>query len=166
MKQIKTFKFLMMAVCAVMCVTFAACGGDDDKDDISGDYQELKEGVHRIEVYFSGSDKWRVVATFLATHGYGGTDLYENGQKVNKTAGGYYSEELRNYAVETGKNCDQMVATIQLDPLSKSTSGDIEVTLKGFIDGKQTNMKVWTVKADAPKTLVFYCQDIGADLIQ
>ena len=35
MKQIKTFKYLMMAMMAAVCMTFAACGGDSD-DDIPG----------------------------------------------------------------------------------------------------------------------------------
>lgn len=164
MKKVNSIKYLMMAVAAIVCMTFTSCGGDDDKDDIPGDYKELKEGVHRIEVYFSGSNQWRITAMFVASHGLNGTDIYENGQKVNQTSGAYYNEELRNYVVETGKKCDQFNLTLLMDPLS-STSGDIEVTLRGYIDGKQDNMKVWTIKASDPKSMVFSCQDIGADII-
>lgn len=156
---------LLMAVVLVSMVALTACGGNSD-DDLPDNYIELIEGVHRIEVSFSGSDQWRVSTMFLATEGYRGTDIYENGQKVNETAGGYYCEELRNYIVETGKKCNSLSVTIVLNPYSKLSSGDIEITLKGFIDGKQTNMKVWNVKASDPKSMTFSCQDIGADIIQ
>ena len=54
MKQKNLIKFWVMAMMAAVCVTFAACGGDSDDDDIpgGGTAVKLKEGVHRIEVSF------------------------------------------------------------------------------------------------------------------
>ena len=164
MKKNVLTNLMMMAMMALVSMTFAACGGDD-KDDIPGDDKVLKEGVHRMEVYFSGSDKWNISGSFTATYGYGSTDIYENGKKVSEYAGVYDIDEFRDYVVETGKDCDQMVLTFATKPKSKS-SEDLTVTLKGFIDGKQTNMKVYTIKANDPKTMVFFCQDVGGDLIQ
>lgn len=165
MRRFNILGCCIMVVMTVVCATFASCSSGSNDDDIPGDYKELKEGVHRIEIYFSGSNQWKISAMFIASYGYNYADIYENNQKVNQTPGGYYSEELRNYVVETGKKCDQFYLTLLMDPLS-STSGDIEVTLRGYIDGKQDNMKVWTIKASNPKSMMFSCQNIGADLIQ
>ena len=60
MKQKKLIKFWVMTMMAAVCMTFAACGGDSDDDDVpGGGTVKLKEGVHRIEVSFKGSADWR-----------------------------------------------------------------------------------------------------------
>ena len=47
----KYFSYItMLAMLAVVCVTFTACGGDDKDDDLPEGYVKTTEGVHRIEV--------------------------------------------------------------------------------------------------------------------
>ena len=53
MKQIKTFKYLMMAMMAAVCMTFAACGGDSDDDIPGGGNAQI--GVHRVDLHFDGT---------------------------------------------------------------------------------------------------------------
>ena len=168
MKQKNLIKFWVMAMMAAVCVTFAACGGDSDDDDIpgGGTAVKLKEGVHRIEVSFKGSTDWRASLMFVATYHDESSQLYENGKKVGITSGLYSDGGIRDYAVESDARCDDMSLAISLNPLVVDDPGEMEVTLKGYVDGKQTNMKVYTFKKGGYTSAVFYAEDYGADYIR
>lgn len=167
MKQIKTFKYLMMAMMAVVCMTFAACGGDD-KDDDPGNVVKTTTGVHRIDVEFSGAtDGWSLQAMFIGTHGNtSSVELYENGKKVGTDVPGtFVGDTFRNYSVETDASCDLFEVTLSAIPMTNP--GTFTVTLKGYVNGKQTNMKVFEFKPDAQvKGCIFYSEDFGADMMK
>ena len=139
---------IMMAMMAAVCMTFASCGSGSDDDDIpgGGTNVKLKEGVHRIEVSFKGSADWRASVMFVATYHDESSQLYENGKKVGITSGLYSDGGIHPLVVD--------------DP------GEMEVTLKGYVDGKQTNMKVYTFKRGGYTSAVFYAENYGADYIR
>lgn len=159
---------IMMAMMAAVCMTFASCGSGSDDDDIPGGGAnvKLKEGVHRIEVSFKGSADWRASVMFVATYHDESSQLYENGKKVGITSGLYSDGGIRDYAVESDAKCDDMSLAISLNPLVVEDPGEMEVTLKGYVDGKQTNMKVYTFKKGGYTSAVFYAEDYGADYIR
>lgn len=164
MKQL--FRYSMMLAVMVMAVlTFTACGSDD-KDDLPDGYVKTTEGVHRIEVSFDGNTTgWNCDATFIATYGTATVNLYENGKQVG-SAYGYSSSEVRDYAIETDAKCDLMSVTVILSHSSFASVEPITVTLKGYVNGKQTNMKVVEVPtSETNKGIVFSAEEIGGDLI-
>lgn len=154
----------MMAIVAVVCVTFTACGGDDDSENVV----KTSNGVHRIDVSFGGdASGWNCQAMFIGTRGNThDVKLYENGKEVTETPGAFAGQGFRDYSVETDANCDMFVVTVT--GLRNSTSAEtITVTLKGYVNGKQTNMKVFEFKPDKQvKSCVFYSEDFGADVLQ
>ena len=127
---------------------------------------KLKEGVHRIEVSFKGSADWRASLMFVATYHDESSQLYENGKKVGITSGLYSDGGIRDYAIESDAKCDDMSLAISLNPLVVDDPGEMEVTLKGYVDGKQTNMKVYTFKRGGYTSAVFYAENYGADYIR
>ncbi|MBE6258286.1 MAG: hypothetical protein E7103_10090 [Prevotella sp.] len=167
MKRIISAKYHMMAMIVAVCVTFAACGGDD-KDDDPGNVVKTTTGVHRIDVEFSGAtDSWNLQVMFIGTHGNTtSVDLYENGKKLGtEVPGTFIGDTFRNYSVETDASCDLFEVTLSAIP--KTNPGSFTVTLKGYVNGKQTNMKVFEFKPDAQvKGCIFYSEDFGADIIQ
>ena len=154
----------MLALMIAAVFTFTACGGDDD-DELPDVYVKTTEGVHRIEVSFSGSTAgWKCDATFIGTYGTGYSKLYENGVQVGD-AYGYSDDKLRSYAIETDAKCDLMSITMILSHGISVSVEPITVTLKGYVNGKQTNMKVVEIPAsETNKGIVFSAEDIGADL--
>lgn len=157
----------MMALMAVVCSTFTACGGGDDDDDVPGDVVKTTAGVHRIEVSFDGSTTgWEGQIMFIATNGKShSVSLYKDGNLVG-TDGGYSTEVLWNITVESEQACDLMQASVTLTNMSHKAVGSVTVTLKGYVNGTQKNMKVVEIPAtETYKTIIFNAEDIGADLI-
>ena len=157
---------MMLALMMAAVFTFTACGGDDD-DDLPDGYVKTTEGVHRIEVSFDGNTTgWNCDATFIGTYGTSAVKLYENGERVGDEYG-YSDNKLRGYTIETDAKCDLMSVTVILSHSSFASVEPITVTLKGYVNGKQTNMKVVEVPAnETNKGIVFSAEDIGADLIK
>lgn len=166
MKRIETIKYLMMAVLTVVCMTFTACGDDDKEYDPGYGKTELLEGVHRIEVSFKNAENWRASVMFIGTYHEEAAELYEDGEKIGRGKGYYVDGGVRNYNIESEAKCDDMVVTLSLNPLVMDDPGELEVTLKGYVNGKQTNMKVYTVTKDGYRNITFYAQDYGADVIR
>lgn len=163
------FYSMMTAIMTMAAFIFSACGGDD-KDDIPDGYVKTTEGVHRTEVSFSGNTAgWSTSLTFIAVYGdgtHGKVKMYENGKQISDN-GGFSSEEMRSYAVDTDAMCDMMSTTIILTHESFGSVEPITVTLKGYVNGKQTNMKVVEISAsETYKGIIFSAEDIGADLVK
>lgn len=164
MKNFKSIKCLVMAIVAVVCVTLTACGGDDDSENVV----KTSTGVHRIDVSFSGDTSgWDCQALFVGTHGNThDVKLYENGKDVTETPGGFAGQGFRDYSVETDASCDMFVVTVT-SLRNSASAGTFTITLKGYVNSKQTNMKVYEFKPDKQvKSCVFYSEDLGADLLQ
>ncbi len=158
---------MMLAMMAVVCSTFTACGGGDSDDDIPGDVVKTTTGVHRIEVTFSGNTTgWEGQIMFIATNGKSyNVPLYRDGNLLS-TDGGYSTEELKNITIDTEKTCDLMQVSVTLMNMSHRTVSPVTVTLKGYVNGVQKNMKVVEFPAtETLKTIIFYSENIGADLI-
>ena len=157
----------MMALMAVVCSTFTACGGSNSDDDIPGDVVETTTGVHRIEVSFDGSTAgWEGQIMFIATNGMShDVAIYKDGSLVG-TEGGFSTEELKNITAETEKDCDLMQISVTLMNMSHKAVSPVTVTLKGYVNGVQKNMKVVEFPVtETLKTIIFYSENIGADLI-
>lgn len=163
----KYFSYIMMMVMmTVVCVIFSACGGDKD-DDLPEGYVKTTEGIHRIEVTFDGNTAgWEGQIMFLATNGTShNVAIYKDGSLVG-TDGGFSTEELRNITAESEKACDMMQVSVTLMNMSHKATSPVTVTLKGYVNGIQKNMKVVEIPAtETYKTIIFNAEDIGADLI-
>ena len=155
-------KYLAMAIVAL---TFASCGGDDDG--LPEDYVKTTEGVHRIEVSFDGSTTgWEGQIMFIATNGTShNVAIYKDGSLAS-TDGGFSTEELKDITAESEKACDMMQVSVTLMNMSHKAVSPVTVTLKGYVNGTQKNMKVVEIPAtETYKTIIFNAEDIGADLI-
>lgn len=157
---------LLMAVVLVSVVALTACGGNSDDD--PGKRINVTTGVHRIDVEFSGvADGWDLQTMFIGAYkDQTNVNLYENGQKINETAGSFMGKVFRNYSVETDADCDIFQVTVSLI-LKNSAAGTVTVTLRGYVNGQQKNMKVYEFKPDAQvKSCVFSAEDIGIDMMK
>ena len=165
----KLFSIMFMAMVAMVCVTtFTACGGSDDDDALGTDYSDVSIGSHRIDVEFSGvTDGWDLQTMFIGAYkDQTNVNLYENGQKINETAGSFMGKVFRNYSVDTDADCDIFQVTVSLI-LKNSAAGTVTVTLRGYVNGQQKNMKVYEFKPDAQvKSCVFSAEDIGIDMMK
>ena len=163
----KLFRYsMMLAVMMAAVFTFTACGSDD-KDDLPDGYVETQTGVHRIEVAFDGNTAgWEGQIMFLATNGTShNVAIYKDGSLVG-TDGGVSTEELKNITAESEKACDMMQVSVMLMNMSHKAVSPVTVTLKGYVNGTQKNMKVVEIPAtETYKTIIFNAEDIGADLI-
>lgn len=158
----RVFFYSVMAMMA-MCV-FTACGGDDKDGDLSGDYVQTEQGVHRITVTFSGNtDGWGADLYFTATLGNSGfSNIYENGKQVNDMTGAWGTSGMRDYDITSGADCDLM--TLTLSVTGRADAEPVSVTLKGYVNGKQTNMKVIDYKpGEVRKTISFAADNINLD---
>lgn len=164
----KYFSYItMLAMLAVVCVTFTACGGDDKDDDLPEGYVKTTEGVHRIEVVFDGNTAgWEGQIMFIAINGTSyNVAVYKDGSLAS-TDGGFSTEELKNITAESEKACDMMQVSVTLMNMSHKAVSPVTVTLKGYVNGIQKNMKVVEFPAsETYKTIIFNAEDIGADLI-
>ena len=135
----RVFFYSVMAMMA-MCV-FSACGGDDKDEDLSGDYVQTEQGVHRITVTFSGNtDGWSADLYFTATLGNSGfSNIYENGKQVNDMAGAWGTSGMRDYDITSGAECDLM--TLTLSVTGRADAEPVSVTLKGYVNGKIVEAK-------------------------
>ena len=161
------YKYMTMAVLAVvtMCV-FSACGGDDG-DDLPEGYVKTTEGVHRIEVSFDGDLKgWNGQLMFIATYGTSrDVKIYENGQ-ILADDGGVIIEQVRNITVESEAKCDQMNVAVTIQHYPGASVNPITIILKGYVNGTQKNMKTVEIPStEAYKTIIFNAENIGADVL-
>lgn len=158
---------MMMAIMAVMCVTFNACSSSDDEDLPDG-YVKTTEGIHRIEVAFSGNTAgWSADLSFIAVYGdgtHGKVKLYENGSQISDN-GTFGAEELRNYAVETDAKCDQMTVTVTLSHSAGKTVEPVTVTLKGYVNGVQKKVKTATFNSNEVYKTVVFDSELDADIL-
>ena len=162
----KKYINMTMALMAIVCLTFTACGGSDD-DDLPEGYVETQTGVHRIEVAFDGNTTgWEGQIMFIATNGTShNVAIYKDGSLAS-TDGGFSTEELKDITAESEKACDMMQVSVTLMNMSHKAVSPVTVTLKGYVNGTQKNMKVVEIPAtETYKTIIFNAEDIGADLI-
>ena len=158
---------VMMAIMAAMCVTLNACGGDDD-DDLPDGYVRTTEGVHRVEVAFSGDTTgWNGDLTFIAVYGdgtHGKVKMYENGIQISDN-GTFGSEELRDYDIQTDAICDQMTLTITMSHSAGKTVEPVTVTLKSYINGVQKKVKTATFNANEVYKTIVFDSELEADIL-
>lgn len=166
MKRQKFINYLMVTMAMMTMCMFAACGDDKD-DDLPDGYYKTTEGVHRIDVSFSGdASGWEGATAFVATYGdgsHGFVKLYENG-KLLSNDGTFMGEDLRSYSVETEEKCDQMSVTVTLVHDVSVSVSPVTVTLKSFINGqpKKTKAVEFTAR-DSRRTIVFN-SELDADV--
>ena len=159
---------LLMAVVLVSMVTLTSCGGSDGDD--PGNKINVTTGVHRIDVEFSGdTDGWGLQTIFIGSYrDQSNVYLYENGQKINEYAGSFMGKEFRKYSVETDAECDLFQVTVTAT-IKNLAAGTFTVTLRGYVNGQQKNMKVYEFKPDTQtivKSCVFSAEDIGTDMMK
>ena len=145
---------LMTAMMAVAVPLLTACGDDDD-DDGQTELPCINAGTHRIDVSFSGDTfGWGVHVTFTGTPMYyTGVDqvstLYENGKELPKDDHvTWSSDEIRDYSVSTDDKSQLLTCGVSISkPYDASTQpkGTIVVHFKGYINGKQTKEKTFSM---------------------
>jgi hypothetical protein len=170
MKQIKTFKYLMMAMMAAVCMTFAACGGDSDDDDVPGG-GNAQIGVHRVDLHFDVTlPSWHSTVGFHGIKPDGSfSRLYENGNElplyeISGQGTGYISEEIRDYSICTDNNCGAIVAHVMLISFDgKPAPHDVTVTAVGYINDKRIYTKVFTLPTGASSMVMAFTTDDGGE---
>lgn len=156
-----------MAVLAMSACLFCGCSSSGDDDIVPENYVKTTEGVHRIEVSFDGdTEGFNTRLTFVAVYGngsHGKVKIYENGKQVGESS--YQVEELRSYAVETEKMCDQMSLTLGVSRNAKAAGKSMTVTLKSFINGKQVKSKTAIFSANEFAKSIVFDSELDADIL-
>lgn len=158
MKTFMKWPILILMAVVTMCF-FTACGGDDKDDEEKREKTEV--GIHRITVEFSGdltgldADIW--VTAVEGVNDY--SDIFMDGVKVNEMPGawsnGDESPKVQNYDLTSSADCNLMTATVSL--YCRNLQNPVTVTLKGYVNGSQKNMKVIDCKPGekSPQTFSF-----------
>lgn len=161
----KYLNLLMMLLMVAVSMTVVSCGGDDDDD--KG--VSTTVGVHRIDVEFSGDTSgWNLQALFIGSYQNStNVTLYENGKVLTTDMNSYIDKAVRKYSIESESKCDMLQTTITAI-LDEGIPGTFSVTLRGYVDGKQTNMKVFEFTPGNSHAIscVFSAEDVGMDMMK
>ena len=135
------FKFMMIALMGLVCVTtFTACGDDNDEDVIGGETSDVTIGTHRIDVSFDGNfSGWNVEVGFIGSP-YG-TPLYEDGEELKTNEGMWTGKVFRSYSVSTNDKSQNLTTVIRLQKNGHATAQPVTVNLRSYVNGKQKKMK-------------------------
>lgn len=144
--------YLLLALVAMVTMTFTACGGDDKEDDIPVDAAGTGIGIHRIDVQYSDNAAGcRVMNIFYGVRKDGSLgDLYENGKKLelDDQSHTWTTEEQRDLSIQTEDGCGGMVLTLGISgPNGKNVTSDVTVTVVGYVNGKRIKTQVFTLPA-------------------
>ncbi len=152
----KNMNFLLMAVMMAVAVPMlTACGSDDDEETTEWkDPNAPTVGTHRIDIVFSGATQgWEVYAGFTGTpeNGdvYTGAELFENGVRLEKDTPNWLCSELRNYSITTDNHCIGLWLVLTINRDDRKTLEPMTVTLTGYVNGKLTQQKSYTVTNDS-----------------
>lgn len=152
----KYISFVTMAVMMAVAVPMLiACGSDDDEETMEWkDPNAPTVGTHRIDIVFSGATQgWEVYAGFTGTpeNGdvYTGAELFENGVRLEKDTPNWLCSELRNYSITTDNHCIGLWLVLTINRDDRKTLEPMTVTLTGYVNGKQTQQKNYTVTNDS-----------------
>lgn len=142
-------------------IAFTSCGGSSDDD--SPAEPDTGKGVYRIDLTFDTPIP-QGVQFGIVMHGYKTetqtAKLFENGKELTLNDVGNWGEiveELRNYSIQTEKDCIALTAQFQMEKPSDVTSAGFTVT--GYKDGKKVDEMHFTLKDDQKTIRVQYKVD-------
>ena len=158
MKKLVFEKLMMIALMAMVAMTFSACGGSDS-DDLPGTGGVTK-GVHRIDVQFSESaGDCSVTMGFTAYNEKGNfVKLYDNGKEVTDSDGGYKTNVLRDISISTDDGAIGLaVAIIVAGKNMGKIKDDVTVTLVGYTNNKRVKTQTVVFPAGTKNgSITFY----------
>ena len=160
MKTFMKWPILILMAVVTMCF-FTACGGDDKDDDPK--YEKTEVGIHRITVEFgenvAGLDADIWITAVEGVDGY--SDIFMDGVKVNEMPGAWSNADenpkIQNYDLTSSADCNLMTATVSL--YGKNVEDVVTVTLKGYVNGVQKNMKVIEYRPGESRKTVSFAAD-------
>lgn len=166
MKTFLKYSLLMAAV----CMTFAACGGDSDDDDIPGG-GNAQIGVHRVDLHFDNAlPQWsNVIIVCGVKPNSNFSKLYENGKELPLISMedqnvGYVSEDVRDYSINTESGCGFIEAEVLMFSLDgKPAPHDVTVTAVGYVNDKRIYTKVFTLPAGSISLVVGFNTGNGGE---
>lgn len=134
--------------------TIRALGGEEIA------YPHDDGSVHRIMIEFDGNtsgldaDIW--ITAVEGVDGY--SDIFMDGVKVNEMPGAWSNADenpkIQNYDLTSSADCNLMTATVSL--YGKNVEDVVTVTLNGYVNGVQKNMKVIEYRpGESRKTISF-----------
>lgn len=166
MKQNISIKYLMMAMVAVVCMTFSACGGDDD--DLPDGNSDFEVGVHRVDIQFDTNGQAIEAQTIINAVRTDGTQcaLYENGKQISSGNQPYawYTEEVRNFSIQTDDKCICIVANVAVWPENYTVAkADINVTCVGYVNNKEVYRRTVTLPKGKKTLAIGFTTDTHED---
>ena len=157
---------ILMAMMAAMCVTFTACGGDDDDDPLVNDYSDVSIGTHRIDVEFEGyTTPWTTTVGFSAVKASAsgmGAQLYENGKELNMNAGSWSEDTFRSYSISTDDRCQTLCCVLYIRPNTHSTTLEpITIRMRGYVNGNQKKEQTFTIEDNNKTKIITFFSEIN-----
>ena len=138
-KLFGSVKFMVMAMMAVVCATFASCSSGSNDDDIPGGDYSAKVGVHRIDVKFSeNAKKYNPILTFEAMKKDGSYSKLYEGTKELDTSSVYHVWTMKgaqDCSVRSEENVASMVASVTIVAMTQVPE-DVTVTLTAYVNEK------------------------------
>lgn len=138
MKKLVFEKLMLIALMAMVAMTFSACGGSGN-DDLPGTGGVTK-GVHRIDVQFSESaGNCSVTMGFTAYNEKGSfVKLYDNGKEVTDNDGGYKTNVMRDISISTDDGAIGLAVGVYVAGKNMGKiKDDVTVTLVGYTNNKR-----------------------------
>lgn len=171
MKQTKfTLSGMMTALVAVaMCFSMSACGGDSSDDDDINPKGSTRKGVHRLEVNFSRNyapkkdHKMYFYAFKTLTEE---TDIFDvNGNLMpTRRAQGIEVSKTESCVYYTKDDCISFGVTMYI---ARSVGDDpLEITIKGYINDRQTRERTYTIPEDKLSTIYFNTISDDSDIFR
>lgn len=165
---------MLLAVLLAAVVPLLTACGSDDEDDGQTEQHGINVGTHRIDVSFSGDTfGWGVHVTFTGTPMYYTdaakvSDLYENSIQLSKEDDVTWScEEIRDYSVSTDSKSQLLTCGVSISkPYDAATQprGTLVVHFKGYINGKQTKEKTYSMSPnDGNIKHIYFMSDLNED---
>lgn len=146
----KVFLFLMLAVAVAFTATMSSCSGSSitgDGDD-DGNYFG-KEGVHKVEVYFSGYEVLYDMTCIATTKTGLGHIFNEDGEDIGSTAtiNGTTTGEAQKWVCYSDNKTTNMMFSLTASSIEPSTTFKYKVVV--YFNGKQVSVREKTVVLDA-----------------
>lgn len=140
---------MTIVLMAMTSLSLISCGDDDDNPKTTAGKETI--AVHKIKITVAGNpDLFRWEANFNGLTWVNNTAspaiIYdENGKEID------FVENFTQVTAQTDKNGSLMAAAMVVTDFDERNTGEITVTFEGWIGGKRTNSKVYTIKAGAQK---------------
>ena len=160
----KSIYLVSVAMMAVLSLTLASCGGDDDDNVLNKTTTGSQTAVHKIKFSVTGNvDKFKWTVSFRGTTWDGNVASMATIYDAKGNAIDEYVENIPDMSGETNKYGATLVAAVLVTDYDASNTDQISFKFEGFINGKLTNAKTFDIQGNGAGGHAFSFSTIPLD---